>query len=198
MSTEAPGIYLIRNRVSGKVYVGSASNLSKRWSRHRKDLRAGKHSNVYMQSAWNKDGEQAFTFSILEIHARVDEALLTTSEQFWMDAYQCYRNEHGYNLCPVARSSRGRPGKPNPNATRHITDDDRRRGIATRARQMTLGNKLTEDQVREIRRRYGPYTGRKRPHGLETCGSLAKEYGVSLDTIARVVRRQSYAHIGED
>jgi hypothetical protein len=57
--------------------------------------------------------------------------------------------------------------------------------------------KLTDDDVREIRRRYGPPRGRRRPHGGTTYASLAKEYGVSLSVICEVVRGNAWTHVEE-
>jgi predicted GIY-YIG superfamily endonuclease len=53
--TEKPGIYAIRHLESGKVCVGSASNISKRWHRHKKDLRLGVHKNKHLcEIVWRK------------------------------------------------------------------------------------------------------------------------------------------------
>ena len=59
-------IYQITNKINGKIYIGSTNNLSKRWNNHRSKLRNGKHENDYLQQAWNKYGEDAFEFSIVE------------------------------------------------------------------------------------------------------------------------------------
>lgn len=49
--------------------------------------------------------------------------------------------------------------------------------------------KLTEDQVREIRRRYVPYK-------VSTV-TLGREFGVTSGTISSIVRRKSWAHVKE-
>lgn len=64
MSTR--GIYKIINIINNKFYVGSAVHLGKRKSRHFSELRRGKHNNKHLQAAWNKYGEQAFIFVVLE------------------------------------------------------------------------------------------------------------------------------------
>ena len=50
--------------------------------------------------------------------------------------------------------------------------------------------KLTDDEVRQIRRRYG--------NGDETRVGLAKEYGVTESTIGRVVHRMAYRHVEDE
>lgn len=47
------GIYSITSP-SGKQYIGSSSNLQKRWTQHKYRLRVNKHANRHLQNAWNK------------------------------------------------------------------------------------------------------------------------------------------------
>jgi group I intron endonuclease len=61
------GVYVIRNIVTNKIYVGSTGKLSERWNQHKYSLKRGKHSNPHLQSAWNKYGEKSFTYEIIEI-----------------------------------------------------------------------------------------------------------------------------------
>lgn len=62
----AQGIYKIINVVNNKFYVGSAIDFKRRKTRHFSELRTGKHNNNKLQNAWNKHGEQAFVFVIVE------------------------------------------------------------------------------------------------------------------------------------
>ncbi len=59
-------VYLIFNLLTKKCYVGYSEILRKRWAKHRNTLRNGTHKNTYLQSSWNKYGESAFVFSVLE------------------------------------------------------------------------------------------------------------------------------------
>lgn len=59
-----PGIYLITNAITGKLYVGQAINIRRRWESHRHYLAAGAHRNGHLQRSWNKRGPEAFVFSI--------------------------------------------------------------------------------------------------------------------------------------
>jgi hypothetical protein len=56
MSNVQGGIYQIRCLANGKVYVGSAADLRRRWGRHRRALSIGKHVNGHLQAAWLKHG----------------------------------------------------------------------------------------------------------------------------------------------
>jgi len=56
--------------------------------------------------------------------------------------------------------------------------------------------KLTEADVREIRRRYAPSYSRKT--GPNTGPALAREYGVSRSLIHRIVRGESWPHVAAE
>lgn len=101
MITSKCGIYCILNTITNKVYIGSSENISKRWYVHRRDLNNGireKH-NPYMQHAWNKYGESAFSFQVLE-YCQTNE--LREREQWWLDLTKCYEEEIGYNISRFA------------------------------------------------------------------------------------------------
>lgn len=99
------GIYTITHIDSGRVYVGSAMNIYTRWDRHRYGFRSGAKSTPYLKHAWNKYGEDAFEFKIVE---RVPEtAKLVEREQYWIDYYQSARRDKGFNIAPKAGSNLG-------------------------------------------------------------------------------------------
>lgn len=104
MSTQIlSGIYRIRNTVNGRVYVGSAVDMAKRWHEHRKHLRKGDHHSRHLQSAWSKYGEAAFAFEIIEVIERKD--LLITREQWHLDG--AFATGRPYNISPAAGSLLG-------------------------------------------------------------------------------------------
>lgn len=61
------GIYIITNKITNKHYIGQAVFLKRRLRDHRYSLRGNRHHNFYLQSSWNKHGEEAFSFEILEL-----------------------------------------------------------------------------------------------------------------------------------
>lgn len=76
------GIYAIRNTVSGRLYVGSADCIGRRFTAHVSQLRRGIHHSKYLQRSWAKHGEGAFEFLILEITSEN----LIAREQHFIDA----------------------------------------------------------------------------------------------------------------
>lgn len=93
----ACGIYNITNTVNRHFYVGSTANTSVRFSRHRCDLRSGKHDNAHLQRAWNLYGEEKFVFSVVR-ECSSDQLLL--EEQSDLDKF--YGTPDCYNLSPNA------------------------------------------------------------------------------------------------
>lgn len=94
-------IYRISCSKSAKFYIGSAMNPKKRWSGHLTLLRRGKHHCCHLQRAFNRHGEAAFRFQVVEVVA--DRLFLLSREQFWL-----WRSEgHLYNTSPTAFSPLG-------------------------------------------------------------------------------------------
>lgn len=97
------GIYEIRNAVNGKVYVGSAKSIYRRFLQHKHRLRLGNHHSPRLQAAWNKRGADAFTFSIIEVVDRDDD--LEAREQAHLNAV--FAAGWHYNISPTSMTPRG-------------------------------------------------------------------------------------------
>lgn len=109
------GIYMIRNTVNGKIYIGQSHNIRWRWWMHKSSLNANCCHNPHFQSAWNKYGEDCFEFSIVEL-CSVDE--LDEREQYWISFYHSQDQSVGYNIQSGGNSSRG--WKMSPEAVEKI------------------------------------------------------------------------------
>jgi group I intron endonuclease len=86
------GIYIIRNVQTGDYYGGGTENsLARRFRVHKNLLNKGKHFNERLQRAWNKYGEDAFVFEILQ---EADKSKVRLLEQNWIDEHiddpKCY------------------------------------------------------------------------------------------------------------
>ena len=98
------GIYIIRNSINHRVYVGSAVLLSKRERAHINALLSQSHHNKPLQAFVNKYGCDCLSFSVLEY---CDQDRLIEREQYWIDYYQCYNYLSGFNVRPTAGSNKG-------------------------------------------------------------------------------------------
>jgi group I intron endonuclease len=93
------GVYIIRCKTTGKVYVGSALNFASRWNTHRAALVAGTHYNLKLQRAWNKYGAEDFEF---------EPIIFCTAELFFHEqiGIECLNAvDEGYNIARIAGSS---------------------------------------------------------------------------------------------
>jgi group I intron endonuclease len=98
------GIYLIYNLKNGKFYVGSSVNIKRRWICHKRDLQNGSHCNSHLQRSWDKYGQNAFGWIVIEPVQDIN--LLIQREQFWIVTLEACKD--GYNLNPTAGSCLGR------------------------------------------------------------------------------------------
>ncbi len=91
-------IYRIRNVVNAKFYIGSTTNKKVRFNTHRRQLRSGKSHNPHLQNAWNKYGEDAFKFEVIEeIAEGID---IFKAEDVWLKKH--HGKEHCYNIAEIA------------------------------------------------------------------------------------------------
>jgi len=105
-------IYKITCIENQKFYIGSTVNKTQRWARHRKDLRTGCHPNKNMQASWDKYGETAFLFEVLEEVENPAELLLV--EQKYLDDHA--GKDYCFNWALAAGAPmRGKSGAETPN-----------------------------------------------------------------------------------
>lgn len=98
------GIYKITNILSNKIYIGSGIDINNRWAVHRYQLKNNKHVNIHLQNSYNAYGLDSFKFEIIEI---CEKEKFEEREQYWMDIYNSYDKNLGYNICNVARTTLG-------------------------------------------------------------------------------------------
>jgi hypothetical protein len=101
-STRPMGVFLIRNNVNDKVFLGVSPNLDGVINRHRFQLQTGVHANKVLQADWNALGSSNFAFEIIdELTPSQDPGRdyrqeLALLEKLWLEKLQPF-NERGYN-----------------------------------------------------------------------------------------------------
>jgi len=99
------GIYQVKNISTGKILIGSSTNLDGIFNRIRFSLNYGSHVNKELQNDWNKLGEEHFKFEVLDkLEPKEGEEInykeeLVVLEQLWLEKIKPY-NEKGYNKPP--------------------------------------------------------------------------------------------------
>jgi hypothetical protein len=102
------GIFQVKNNKTGKIFLGSSTNLHGPLNRLRFQLSTGCYDNLALQNDWNEFGPDAFVFEILEVVTpSADPAFcledeLTLLEQIWLEKLRPL-GEPGYNLGPIRR-----------------------------------------------------------------------------------------------
>ena len=99
------GIYIITNKTNGKFYIGSSVKIEQRWVQHKSDLRLEKHHSRHLQRAYDKYGDNAFEFRILE--EVKDAQRLLIREQHYLDTLTPYQRDVGYNSVKNAHNCLG-------------------------------------------------------------------------------------------
>lgn len=82
--SKVSGIYLITCRPEGGLpyyYVGQSINIERRKNFHLQRLRTGKHHNKFVQRCFDKHGEEAFSFEVLETCSELE---IDSYESWWL------------------------------------------------------------------------------------------------------------------
>lgn len=144
-------IYRITNTINQKIYIGRSVDFQKRKNRHLSSMRRNKQDNPYLQNAFNKYGEEAFVFEIVEDNVADDK--LVEREQYWLDTTKSYEPEIGYNINALSTDG-ALPGKLNHFYGKHHTDEAKAKtGASAQGHKRWLGKhhtQETKDKMSEI------------------------------------------------
>ena len=146
----ASGIYKITCTANKRIYIGSANNLYRRQYEHFRVLRQNKHHNPHIQRAWNKHGEQSFTFEVLEL---VLPMSLTAREQYWLNKLKPFGRK-GFNVAQDTVSNNlGKKLSPEQIEKIRQRQTGKKASPETREkmRQAKLGKKQTPEHIENQR-----------------------------------------------
>lgn len=187
MSTKKSGIYKITNLVNKKIYIGSAFNISNRFSVHKYSLKNNKHKNPHLQAAWNLYGEKEFIFEILEIID--DKTKVIEREQYYLDLYNPCDNSIGYNIarkagnCAGVKASLETRQKQSESAKKRAkykwTDEQKENRKKARQGQKMPWAKLNWELISEIRKLYTEGDFQR---------DIAKKYDLAQTTVSEIIR----------
>ena len=104
MKRNVSGIYIIKNTINDKVYIGSAVCIKQRFIGHKNQFKKQRHNDRF-QNFVNKYGLDTLVFEIIEYVNDIDR--LIKREQYWIDYYQSYKSKKGFNICKTAGSTLG-------------------------------------------------------------------------------------------
>jgi len=202
------GIYKIENKINNKVYIGSATDIKKRWRDHRWYLIHNKHHNSHLQSSWIKYGIESFEFSVI-LECEIDDLLIKELEQILI--HNSFNNKLGYNvndpehtflnrkhseetkqlLSQLKLGEKnpmfGKRGDKHPKFNKEVSIESRNKmslshiGIPTNRRTHT---KLTENDVINIRKMYH--------EDKISQPNIASTFNVSYTTINKIIKNKMW------
>lgn len=205
------GVYLIKNIINRKIYIGSSLNVNKRINKHFAELRRGKHYNILLQRTYNKYGESSFIYGLLEDN--LSSNIIVNKEQYYLDLYQPYNPDIGFNICEKAYTTLGykhseetkkkmsidrknngekyaKYGKDHHMYGKTYSEETKRKmrmNHADHKGEKSSLAKLNENKVLEIRRLYAT--------GEYTFKSIAPMFDINSRTVGKIVNRERWKHI---
>lgn len=97
------GIYVIKNSIDTRIYIGSTIDFNVRLYNHENLLKRGKHNSIHLQRFYNKYGKGFLWIEVLEI---CDADKLIKREQYYLNTLFPFGNK-GFNGAKIANSCLG-------------------------------------------------------------------------------------------
>lgn len=135
------GIYIIKNTINNKCYIGKAIDVNDRMKDHKYLLEDNKHTNKHLQASWNKYGAENFTFNLLEACDNLSSTELKEKEKHYIKQYKSNNYQFGYNKTSggeggsdfteetkqrISQSLKGRKKKPSSQKTINRRNETRK------------------------------------------------------------------------
>lgn len=170
LPTNPVGIYRIKNLVTGRVYVGSSSNIYRRMIMHRRDLVNDCHDNGHLQNSFNKHGIDNFDYTVLETVKLED---LTVREQYWLDRYTDV-----YNIREICESNQGIRRGP------HSAEQRKKQSVAMKGKMPSN----FDDMLKKRWRKIGEYEDGKLIREYNSCAEAGRVLGVDYRLIHNILK----------
>lgn len=194
-------LYMIYNKINGKLYVGITKNIKVRWSRH---LSVSKGKRIYKKTihfAIAKYGANNFTYKVIEKLPNLD--LANIAESKWIkvlkeNGYILYNETNGGDGVPGFKwtdaqkqnASKRNLGSKNPMYGIHLlgkANGNFGKKIKQHVKDKLLfcRRKLNANDIIQIRELY---------KNNFTQTKISKIYNISLSQIHRIVHEQSWCN----
>lgn len=184
------GIYIIKNTINNKVYIGSAVNIYNRIYEHLRTLKHNEHRNKYLQNHYSKYSDSFY----FEIICFCDKEDLIIKEQFYIDFYQSFIRSKGFNINKIANNMFGfrHSDKTKLNWSKKrkgVKFSEEAKKNMSKAKQGSNHSraKLNETDVLNIR---SIHDGSRQASKI-----LSTKYQVSWTTIHYIIIKKTWKHI---
>ncbi len=180
------GIYTITNIIDNKIYIGYCTSFYDRSMGHKSQLKYNKHGNVHLQRAWNKYGEFAFIFEILE---ECPIELLASQENYWCNMLNVHNDKYGYNIQPTHPDNR-------PVTSLETKERIRNSKLGTKASVETK-KKQSDSHKKRLFGKVHILTGRKTPkERIIRIANSRKKIVIQMDLQGNFIREWDSAKDG--
>lgn len=212
-----PGVYRIVDKKSGRFYIGSSVNVSKRWRQHRDRMQRGTHPNPMLQAVWRVDSDRLMIETLCECGSSKAEIL--AAEQRALDAAGVGTNPLCMNVLAVAGSHLGR--KRSAATLKALAESARGRRHSDEAkakmRAAKLGRPLSEAHKKKLGdaargKKLPPRDRHPRPElrvfsdeevrsiraskaAGQSYTQIEAAYGMSRGALQRMLLRQTYSDV---
>ena len=92
------GIYMIRNLMTGKMYIGSSNHIRNRIKEHDQYMRKGRCNNKFLEDI---DKGHKFTCEVVEKHDNIMFVELRDRELYYVKKYDCYNTGYNTQVVPT-------------------------------------------------------------------------------------------------
>ena len=177
-------IYLFRNKINGKIYIGQTTkDIAIRTQEHFVRAHNYRKNQFHFHLALTKYGAENFEVSVIDSGDSKNE--LDGKETYWISFYNSINPEKGYN----SRTG-GSAGKPNEETRRRISESEKGKVLSIETRkklsesslhlQTFLGRHHTEETKEKNRqahlgKRKSPETLQKLKESLKASWAKRKE-----------------------
>ena len=158
--------------VNGKMYIGQAVDIERRWRHHKNKLRGNDHDNEHLQRAWNKYKEDNFEFTII---CECEENQLNTKEIDYIAKLKTYDRDFGYN-----KTYGGEGGRPTEETRRKQSE------AAKGENHHMFGKHHSEEAKRkQSEAKKGKYCGKNNPfygkhHSAEARRKMSESKSIPI------------------
>ena len=172
----SPCVYMIKNTVNGKVYIGSSVRPCGRFYSHVNRLKKGYHHSIRLQRSFNKYGAEAFIFIVLKYTEKNEHRKEEARIIKMLDAIN---PEKGYNCSDLTDYG----------SVKHTEETIQKMRKATkhRCRPVLCSNNMRFDSLRDAGRYFGVghsdilhLIKKQRPGRVSNCGRRSKLKGLSF------------------
>jgi group I intron endonuclease len=152
------GVYKISNSLSGRYYIGYSTNIGRRFTTHRRKLKQNCHDNIFLQRAYNLDGEDKFKYDIIhvcdtEVEAKEIELQYLTDLSIRDKLYNLNYNNSGGDLLsnhPEKYAIREKINKSCKETLNKLTSEERKQKYGKVGEKNGMYGKTHTDEVRNL------------------------------------------------